>query len=107
MYGNTALDVCMGIDVRANSLSDTVFREKDKKAKKKNFQKDENDKGSENLTMADAIFKFIKDYPFMHSSHFIAEALNEAISVKLPNIGDYIESRLMHIDNIFRTETQS
>ena len=50
------------------------------------FGKSKEEKGSENLAMADTIFKSIKDYGFLHSSHFISEALNEAILVELDSV---------------------
>lgn len=44
--------------------------------------------------MADVIFKYIKDYDFMHSSQLIKEGVIKAVEIALPSIGDYLDSRL-------------
>ena len=65
-----------------------------------------NRKGLENLAMANAIFEGIKEYSFMHSSQQVTEAVIEAVRVSLPSIGQYIESRFLHVSNVFSSETQ-
>lgn len=44
--------------------------------------------------MAEVIFKYVKNYGFLHSSPFINDAIIKAIEMSLPSIGDYMESRL-------------
>ena len=53
--------------------------------------------------MADVIFMYIKNYGFMHSSQLIHEAIIKATELALPNIGGYLESRLIKIDYISNT----
>lgn len=49
---------------------------------------------AENDAMAEVIFKYIKEYSFLHSSPFINDAIIKAIEISIPSIGDYLESRL-------------
>ena len=52
---------------------------------------------TENEAMAEVIFKNLKDYGFMHSSHLINEAIIQATKLALPSIGDYLDSRLKQV----------
>ena len=61
---------------------------------------------TQNIAMAEAIFGYIKDYGFMHSSYFITDAVIEASKLYINNIGDYLDSRIMKVSHSFKTSTQ-
>lgn len=48
-----------------------------------------------NLSIADLLFTLIKDYPLLHSSFLLYEAVVKAIEHELPSIGDYLDARLI------------
>jgi len=92
MFGATPLDICMGINTLR--LMDTgIF--------KTNEEAIDEIKGSENIAMADVIFEHITDYGFMHSSFQITEAVIQGIKLALPSIGDYLNSRLISVNQSF------
>ena len=74
IYGNTPLDICLGIVNRS--------RKGDKSKSGKIFKTDKDNQdditATENLAMVEVIFCSIKDYGFLHSSHFITDAVIEA-----------------------------
>ena len=55
--------------------------------------------------MAEVIFKYIKEYGFMHSSQLINEGVIQAVKTNLPSLGDYLDSRLKKIDHGFSSNT--
>ena len=56
--------------------------------------------------MAEVLFKGIKDYGFMHSSHFISEAVIKATSLGLNSIKKYLDFQLCTIDHAFISQTE-
>lgn len=59
-----------------------------------------------NLVMAEEIFLYIKEYSMMHSSYQLQDAVTLATQISLPNIKEYLESRLIKPDFAFATSTQ-
>ena len=56
--------------------------------------------------MADQIFLGMKDYGFMHSSHFTTAAIVEATKLGLPSMKEYFELRLKNVEHSFDSKTQ-
>ena len=52
--------------------------------------------------MVEEIFRGIKDYGFLHSSHFITGAIISAIEKGMPSVRDYLEKRLKDVDHCFK-----
>ena len=48
-----------------------------------------------NINLAALIFSQTKDYPLLHSSYFMAEAVTKAIALNIPGIGEYLDSRIV------------
>ena len=98
MYGATALDICLSIDLESKESSGIFYR---------NEANQRLIKGSENVAMANIIFDKISVYSFMHSSAQVTEALIRATQISLPSIGNYMESRLQHVDDWMFSKTQN
>jgi len=45
--------------------------------------------------MAAFLFKSIKNYPLLHSSHLLSRAVCKAITYDVPGIADFLDSRLV------------
>ena len=56
--------------------------------------------------MVEVIFDGIKDYGFLHSSHFITDAVIEATRLGLPSMREYFDARLKNIEHFFQSKTQ-
>ena len=56
--------------------------------------------------MVEVIFCSIKDYGFLHSSHFITDAVIEATRQGLPSMREYFDARLKNIQHFFHFKTQ-
>ena len=54
--------------------------------------------------MADVIFRYIKDYGFGHSSQLINDGVIKATELALPNIGPYLESRMIRALELKNTQ---
>ena len=61
----------------------------------------DDERNIENIAMAEVIINGIKDYGFMHSSHFIVEAVTRATKLGLPSIIDYFGHRLRTVEHSF------
>ena len=85
-YGNTALDYVLGIR-ETNQYSD-IFDQ---------ISKVDNILQSENIAMAEAIFKGISGYGFMHSSFFVKDAVIKAARIGLDGLGEYLDGRMCNI----------
>ena len=48
-----------------------------------------------NIKLSSFLFKNIKDYPLMHSSHLFHNALVKGIQYDIPGITDFIEGRMV------------
>ena len=86
VHGNTALDICLGIQKQRATgifLPKTKTEEKVQKAL--------------NIAMAEVIFEGITPYGFMHSSSFTVYAVNFALGLGLESIKNYLESRLQEV----------
>lgn len=81
IFGHTPLDLCMGVSTQRYFEEDS----------ENNFETIE---AAENEAMAEVIFKYMKEYSFLHSSPFVNDAIIKAIEISIPSIGDYLESRL-------------
>ena len=66
IYGRTPLDICLKIAKKADP---NKFIE----------QLPEKENDNENLAMAEEIFRGIKDYGFLHSSHFLTDSIIDAV----------------------------
>lgn len=53
------------------------------------------DEASLNVNFGGMIFDQTKDYPLLHSSYFMNKAVIKAITLNIPGIGDYLDSRLV------------
>ena len=96
MFGQTPLDMCLGINVhRVNE----IFVFKYKEVKDKDLTKVTNE------AMAEIIFSNIKNYSYMHSSQIIHESIIQAVRIGLPSIGDYLESRMIKSEHTFESTT--
>ena len=49
----------------------------------------------------------MKDYGFMHSSHFTTAAVIEATRLGLPSMKEYLDQRLKHIEHSFDSKTHN
>ena len=56
--------------------------------------------------MAEVIFEGIKHYDFMHSSHFVSEAIIKATSLGLESVKAYLDSQLCTINHAFISQTE-
>ena len=56
--------------------------------------------------MVEVIFRGIKDYGFLHSSHFITDAVIEATRQGLPSMREFLDARLKDIKHCFDSKTQ-
>ena len=56
--------------------------------------------------MAEQIFLGMKDYGFMHSSHFTTAAVIEATRLGLPSMKEYLDQRLKLVEHSFDSKTQ-
>ena len=92
--GNTALDICLGIEKK--NLSEVFEAKVNSSAKTQ---------ASLNKAMASVIFEGITPYGFMHSSSFTANAVNKALSISLEGIKEYIESRMQDVKHCFEAKT--
>ena len=103
MYGNTAIDVAMGIvegpgwnlfkkkkkdEHNAFEIKRLAEEEKEAIAVKKKA------KPEMNMQMALVIFKEIKDYSFLHSGPYLVDAITKAVRCDVPGIADYLDSRM-------------
>ena len=52
--------------------------------------------------MAEEIFRRIKDYGYLHSSHFITKAISRAVEERIPSVQEYLGARLKDADDFFR-----
>ena len=100
MYGMTALDICMGEFKFRKGNPQFRFFKHDEESMERLV------KATENLNMANCIFKNLTSYGFMHSSYQITEAIITATRRSLPSIGEYLDSRLKEVDHCFETKTQ-
>ena len=94
IYGKTAIDLCIGMHKSYKS----IFAE-DKRDRKDHLR-------LQNIAMAEVLFKGIKNYGFMHSSHFISEAVTKATSLGLKSIKKYLDFQLCTIDHAFIAPTE-
>lgn len=46
-----------------------------------------------NIKLAALLFQNTKDYPFLHSSIFLRNAVNQAIRYNVPTIGEFLDKR--------------
>ena len=76
-YGNTALDYVLGIreTIQYNKIFVSINESAEDLLK------------SENFAMAEAIFRGITDYGFMHSSFYVKDAVIEATKIGLDGVG--------------------
>ena len=56
--------------------------------------------------MAEVILKGMKNYSFMHSSHFTKDAVIEATRLGSKCMGDYLDLRMRHVEHCFESKTQ-
>ena len=61
---------------------------------------------SENLAMAEAIFRGISGYDFMHSSFYVKDAVIKAAEKGLPGLGEYLDGRMRNVKHMFDQTTQ-
>ena len=94
IYGDTCIDLCLGLSSKHAGVYEKNTRSKDSLKK------------IINLAMADAIFDGIKDYGFMHSSSFIIEAVTKATKMSLPSIFQYLENRSKSVQHCFFSKTE-
>ena len=92
IYGLTPLDICLGIKKGADPHK---FIEK----------LPETEEETENLAMIEEIFRGIKDYGFLHSSHFIMDAIIIAVGEGMPSVRDYLKERLKDSEHSFEGYT--
>lgn len=95
VYGKTPLDICLGLVDQKNARIGKIGLYKSIKTRSEDV------KASENLAMVEILFRGIKDYGFLHSSHFITDAVIEAIRLGLPALREYFDARLKNIDHFF------
>ena len=66
---------------------------------------------SKNTSVAQVIFSNIKDYSFLQSASLIVEPIIQAVNEEMPQVFDFLESRLLktstHIKSILNTEFNS
>ena len=55
--------------------------------------------------MIEEIFRGIKDYGFLHSSHFIMDAIIMAVGEGMPSVRDYLKERLKDSEHSFEGYT--
>lgn len=48
-----------------------------------------------NIELATILYEQIKDYPMLHSTPYIIKPIVEAIKKDVPNIGAYLEARMI------------
>ena len=97
MYGQTPLDMCLGINKHRRN-EDKIYEKRELKT--------EETSSARNEALAEVIFHYIKDYSYMHSSQIIHESLIQAVSIGLPSIAAYLESRMIKPEHCFESTTQ-
>ena len=55
--------------------------------------------------MGEVLFRGIKDYGLLHSSHFTVDAVIEATFLGLGSMKDYLDARFKNIEHNFQQKT--